>query len=486
MKKIILTYPNQRWQQHDTNTVWDLNPATLCLLAAMIRDIVEVRIVDCQFNDMALSDFKSLVEEYRPDYVGISVMTSEYQDTLDIVADLVKEIDPAIITIAGGVHVTTKYDYAMHNPNLDYAVRGEGEYTLRSLLQFLSKQGELPRKGLVYRNDGDVVVQDVARVKNLTKLPLPDYSLIDLRPYLEKGARFGPNRPAEFPAYKIVTTRGCPCGCSFCQVELISGRTVRARDPKDIVKELRWMRDAYGIRAVVFEDDNLLMADGGRFARELFKLMIEEKLNLKWTAIAFAIFLLTDELLDLMVDSGCIGINVAIESGNERVLHEIVEKRMVKLDKVPEQIGKITQRGMYCIANFIIGFPGETWDEIRETIAFAENCSADYVKFFIAVPLYGTKLYYTALKMGAIQSDESYPKTDWRYSQISSDEWTAEDISILRAYEWDRINFNPSRIDKVARLWGMDRAEINRIRKATRDGLKFAVYKDVSALGEVK
>jgi len=471
-KRIILTYPNQRWQQHDINTVWDLNPATLCLLAAMIMDIVEVKIIDCQFNNITLQEFKEQIIEFKPHYVGISVMTSEYQDTLDMVADLVKEVDASIITIAGGVHVSTKYEYVMKNPNLDYAVRGEGEYTLRKLLRYLNHQGELPSEGIVYRDKGILVVQDASRVEDLTTLPWPDYSLIDLRPYLEKGARFGPNRPPEFPAYKIVTTRGCPCGCSFCQVELISGKTVRARHPADIVKELLWVQREYGIKSVVFEDDNLLMADGGRFAKELFQLMIKERLNVKWTGIAFAIFLLTDELLDLMADSGCKGINVAIESGNERVLRDIVEKRMVKLDIVPELIGKIKKRGMYCIANFIIGFPGETWDEIRETVAFAENCGADYVKFFVAVPLYGTKLYNTAVTMGAIRSNEEYPKTDWRHSQISSEEWTAEDISILRAYEWDRINFKPEKIDAVSNLWGMGKEEINKIRKATRNGLK--------------
>jgi radical SAM superfamily enzyme YgiQ (UPF0313 family) len=134
-------------------------------------------------------------------------------------------------------------------------------------------------------------------------------------------------------------------------------------------------------------------------------------------------------------------------------------------------ISKIMKRGMYCIANFIIGFPGETWDEIRETVAFAENCGADYVKFFVAVPLYGTKLYNTAVAMGAIRSNEEYPKTDWRHSQISSEEWTSEDISILRAYEWDRINFKPEKIDAVSDLWGIGKEEINNIRKVTRNGL---------------
>ena len=212
---------------------------------------------------------------------------------------------------------------------------------------------------------------------------------------------------------------------------------------------------------------------GNNYAKRLFTLMIEKKLELKWTAIAFALFLLTDELLDLMRDSGCIGINVAIESGNERVLREIVKKPIKDLSLVPEIIERIKARGMYCIANFVIGFPGETWDEIRETINFAEHCGADYIKIFVAVVLHKTKLHKIAMETGALVCDDEHLKVDWRFSQIKSEEWTAKDVSILRAYEWDRINFSKNKIHRTAEIWGMDIDEINDIRKKTRDNLVF-------------
>ena len=201
--------------------------------------------------------------------------------------------------------------------------------------------------------------------------------------------------------------------------------------------------------------------------------MIEKELNLDWVGIAFALFLLTDEILELMAKSGCKGINVAIESGNERVLKKIVKKPIKDLKKVPLIIDNIHKHGMYCIGNFIVGFPGETWEEIRQTMAFAETCGADYVKFFVAVPLYGTDLYNIALESGSLEHSDEFPKTDWRYSQIKSDEWTSKDISILRAYEWDRINFAPHKIDKVAEIWGISKTELNKIRKKTRDSLEF-------------
>ena len=471
-KKLLLTYPNQRWQKDDINTVWDLNPSTLCLLSTMVKDIVDIKIVDAQFHNMTQEAFRRVIEDYYPHYVGISVMTSEYCDILDIAAGIVKSVNKNIIVIAGGVHVTTNYDYVMRNKNIDYGVRGEGEYVLKNLIKFLNGEIDFPSEGLIFRNGDEVIVQNQAIVKDISKLPWPAYELVDYKAYLEKAQRFGPNRAAELPCARLVTTRGCPFGCSFCQVEIISGKKVRYRDPEDVVNELLFLKEKYGIKSIIFEDDNLLMA-GNNYAKRLFTLMIERKLELKWTGIAFALFLLTDKLLDLMRDSGCVGINVAIESGNERVLREIVKKPIKDLNMVPEIIEQIKKRGMYCIANFVIGFPGETWDEIRETINFAEHCGADYIKIFIAVALYKTKLYKIAIDTGALVCNNEYPKVDWRFSQIKSNEWTAKDVSILRAYEWDRINFSKQRIYRTAEIWGMTIDELKDIRIKTRNNLVF-------------
>lgn len=471
-KKLMLVYPNFKWMKYDRFTIWDLNPATLCLLAAMVRDIVEVKIVDAQCYDLSLENFERQVRDFAPDYVGISILTTEYCEVLDIAARQVKAINKKIIVIAGGVHVTTNYQKVLENRDIDYSVRGEGEYVLRELLKYLMGEADLPGEGLVFRQAGREVIQKQAFVADISKLPWPAYDLVDLNVYIKKEARPSPTRPPGYPCIRMVTTRGCPFGCSFCQVEVIAGKKVRAREPMDVANELQYLKEKYGLRSVIFENDNLLMAPNN-FAKNLFQLMIDKKLDLKWILPGAALFLLTDELLDLMLASGCVGVNVAIESGNERVLREIVRKPIRDLKKVPEIIAKIKARGMYCLANFIIGLPGETWDEIRETISFAENCGAEYVKIFVAVPLYGTKLYEMAKRTNAIMGDSENLKIDWRHSQVKSDEWTAKDVSILRAYEWDRINFSPARIKRTAELWGLTIEELKATRKITRDSLVF-------------
>lgn len=471
MEKLILTYPNQRWKVIDNNTNWDLSPSMLCLLAAMVKDDVEVQIIDAHFYDMSIEEFKKQVAESKPDYVGISVLTTEYAEILDIAAAAVKEVSPDIIVIAGGVHVTMEYMRVMENKDIDYAVRGEGEYVLRDLLRYFKSKEIFPENGLIYRKDGEIVVQDQAFVTDLTKLPWPDYDLVRFEDYITKGPRTGPHRPPAYPYIMIAGTRGCPFGCSFCQVETISGRKVRHRDPEDFVNELIFLKNRYGIKSIIFVDDNIVMAKN--FFVRVLELFLEKTLEIKFIIGAFAIFLLTDELLELMVSAGCVGVNVAIESGNERVLKEVILKPL-NLVNAKSMIAKIRSKGLFCLANFIIGFPGETWDEIRETIHFAETCGADYVKIFVAVPLNGTKMREIAVNMGVLP-DSANVYVNWRYGQIVSDEWTSKDVSILRVYEWDRINFSsPERRKKTAELWGINEQEMEKIRKETRDALIFA------------
>jgi len=453
-------------------TTWNLSPYILCLLASMVKDDVEVKIIDSQFYDLSVEEFIKQVDEFSPDYVGISILTSEYENTLDITAAAVKAWNPEAIVIAGGVHVSIEYEKVIENHNIDYAIRGEGEYVLQHLIKYLNgSSDQLPKEGLVFRSNDEVIIQKHTLIEDLTILPWPDLSLVKMEDYLTTAARNGPLRAPEYPSLRWVVTRGCPVGCSFCQVEFISGRSVRTRDPEDVVNELIFMKEKYGLKSVIFEDDNISLPR--KFFMRLLELFIEKELNLKFIHNSFAIFTVNDAMLDLMARAGCQGLNVAIETGNQRVMKEVVMKP-VTLSKIPDKIKKIQEKGMFVIANFIVGYPGEKWDEILDTIRFAEHCLADYIKIFVAVPLKGTKMWDLAIRLDALEPAVEDYRVDWRYGQIRSDEWTPKDISILRAYEWDRINFGTAeRRKRVAEIWGFSVEEMAEIRKRTRDALNF-------------
>jgi len=466
-KTIVLAYPNQKWAKEDFQTNWNLSPSILCLLGAMVQDDFKVEIIDAQFYNMSLEEFVDKVEQANPAYIGISVLSTEYKNTLHTAVAALRQRLPDPVIIAGGVHVTIEYQDVMSDLGIDYAVVGNGEYVLRDLLYFLEGRGERPKVGLVYRDGDTLVAQAKAVIEDLDALPMPNYDLVRMEDYINVGPRSGPLRAPEMPYVRVVVTRGCPVGCSFCQVEEISGKKVRAPSATKVVDELIYLRDRYGLKSFLIDDDNIVIKK--KFFKEVLRQIIDRELNLKFIISAFAIFALDDEMLDLMVGAGCVGINVAIESGNQRVMNDIVLKP-IKLETVPPLIKKVHDRGLFVVSNFIIGFPGETWAEIRETITFAEHCGADYVKFFVAVPLKGTRLWDMATDIGAISDETGGARVDWRFSQITSDEWTAEDISILRAYEWDRVNFEtPEKRKHLTELWAISEEEMQAIRKQTRD-----------------
>ena len=187
--------------------------------------------------------------------------------------------------------------------------------------------------------------------------------------------------------------------------------------------------------------------------------------------------IIDEEILDLMAQSGCIMLNIAIESGNQRVLDEVVHKPL-KLSTVAPKVALAHKYGLFVVANFIVGLPTETWEEMRETFRFAEETKIDYVKFFIANVFSGTKLYDYAMENNAIDAQTySELNINWRFSRIKSDDWDAEEVSILRAYEWDRINFSdPKKRENTAKMMNISMEELNKIRRNTRKVLHKDLY----------
>ena len=169
-----------------------------------------------------------------------------------------------------------------------------------------------------------------------------------------------------------------------------------------------------------------------------------------------------------MVESGCEYINVAIESGSERVTRDIVLKPL-DYDHAKKMVSYAQKKGLFVSGNFIIGFPTETWSEIRKTIDFAQEINVDYAKLFIAIPLRNTEMYDLAERTNSIIKETYDADSMWSVGGlIKSKEWTANDLTILRAYEWDRINFyNPKKLKRIADRMAITVEELNQIRKRT-------------------
>src|SRR3989338_7816811 len=470
-KKVMLVLPNHRWalDQEEHYTMGILFQTQICLLAAQIEDKYDVVIVDCIIDDLSEKDFEEIVRREKPDVVGLSNFTHEFSKAGHKAVDIVKSINPSTTTIMGGVYVITSPNLAIVNKNLDFAIIGEGELLIKQILAHIHEGSERPSKGLAFRYEqGRVIIQERAAFnQNLDQLKYPAYHLIDYFKYSTRYQREAVSRPRALPFARVCMTRGCPIGCTFCTVESISGGPTRYRSAEHMYGEMEMLVKKYGVKCFLFDDDNLFMNKNK--ANELLQLIIDRQLNILWMLEATALFCMDEHTIDLCAQSRCQYLNIAIESGSERVIKEVI-KKPIHFPRVKELIAKLKSVGIEINSNFVIGNPGETWDEILETIRYAEEIDIDYVKFFICTPFPKTKMFEMAKKMGYLDDSLKFDEHHWTGGTFNTPHWRAKDLAVVRAYEWDRINFsNPKKREKIRQMLDVSMERLEQIRRATRE-----------------
>ncbi len=464
--RVLMVIPNQRWAF--PNTYWSIHPYAVCTLIAMIRDFCQVGFLDANVDDMSLEEFRRRVSDFGPEIMGVSVLSGSYRDAGYRACQVAKELNPQTVTVMGGVFVTADPRRAMLCPQVDYGVIGEGEYVFPELIHYITgRNPEPPAEGVVLRTGRDLEVRPQRHyIEDLDALPFPDYSLLDFRKYSTEF-KHTVDAPRRIPYGKIITSRGCPIGCVFCEVEHIAGKRTRSKSPGRVIEEIQFMIDHFGIKSVEFLDDQLLHPR--RRFKEILRRMIEKDWDLVWNAQNVSVFYLDEEMLELMAASKCAYVSMAVESGSPRVLKEIINKP-VDIEHAKKMAAYARKLGMDTCSLYVIGFPGETWDEIRQTIRLAEEIGTDYVKINVAAPFPGTRLFDLARQTGALPPDLDLDRIEWGVSRLNTDQFTADQLNILRAMEWDRINFaTREKQEKLARMMSLSLAELQEIRRQTID-----------------
>lgn len=447
-------------------------PYTLAVLNSCLKDKYDVQLLDPNYNNMTEGEIFNYFSEAKPQVVGVSSISTEYIKASRLMNAIIKEASPNSILVQGGIIPTVIIETAMKDPNVDYWIIGEGEFCFPRLLQELG--GNRPDlssiDGLAYWKDDRVRIKPPnGFVGNLDSIPLPDYGNLNYLEYGNRALRYSPQLlPRKFPYAVTVTSRGCPYRCIFCAAATVSGRNIRFRSASNVLNEIDMLHKA-GIREIIFLDDHFL--GNRKRAVEIMRGLIERKYDLTWKCANLTIFLLDREILELMKESGCYQLPFAIESGNQYVLDKII-KKPVKLTKVHGILDMAKSFSFEMIANFVIGFPGETWEQIRETFRFAETINVDMVIFHIATPLPKTELMEICLREGYLPKNFDIEKDSTSgYSKglISTTEFTPSELEILRAFEWDRINFpTPERREAIARMVGISMQELGQWRINTR------------------
>ncbi|HBC91592.1 MAG TPA: hypothetical protein DCZ10_01450, partial [Pelotomaculum sp.] len=376
---------------------------------------------------------------HRPAVVGISSFVTSFANGLRV-ARLIKKALPGAKVAMGGPHVTFIPGEALATGDVDAVILFEGDETFPAYVQAVlggeDEPGRIP--GLAYRAEGTIIFSPPRPlIEDLDRLPFPARDLFRLERYRFKG--------------NVATGRGCPYSCIFCAAGKLGGGRYRMRSVDNVLAELVELNRRYGVDRLLFYDDTLIYNEKRIF--ELCRGIRKHNLAFQWGCFARG-NRVPREVIEEIKASGCTGVSIGIESGDDEVLRRV--KKRVSVEECRETVLSFRKNGLGVKLFFIIGHPGETAEQVRKTIRLAgelsgaaPDCAAPpvIVDFSIMTPLPGSEMYERREELGL---------------RILTD-------------KWDRYNFN----DPVMETGALRKEEIkNLYMEATEELCHFMQTRD--------
>ena len=372
----------------------------LLMLGSVLRKSGHrVRIID---STAQILDNKETLEEikiFQPDIVGFTGVTPSILKAVKM-ASMVKDLYPSIPILIGGPHFTaipekTLMDYPVFN----YGVVGEGEITIVELVNALAsnrKPSNVP--GVAFRENGRVRFNPPRPpIMNLDSLPFPAWELLDDFPSKYHPALFKYKR---LPSTHIISSRGCPHKCIFCDTSVFS-RRVRFHSPEYVLEMVDFLVKYFKIKEVVFEDDQFLVKQ--ERVAEICEGLLNAKFDIAWSCSGRVDSVNDLALLKLMKRSGCWQINYGIESASQKILD--FAKKAITIEQVEKAVSLTRKAGILAKGYFIFGLPFETEKTMKNSIRFAKQIPLADVSVFMLTPFPGSRMYDIAEQYGTIEND---------------------------------------------------------------------------------
>jgi len=369
-------------------------PLGILYLAAMLEERSDhtVCVLDAQVEELSYDDLAGHVAGERPDLVGITTMTFTLVDVLRTV-EVVKASAPEAKVVLGGPHVHLYPRESLELPGVDFAIVGEGEYSLVALCDRLwepERWGEVP--GLVYRRNGEVVANErPGLIEDLDALPFPAR---DLTPYHRYSSVLARRRPVT----TMFTSRGCPYRCAFCDRPHL-GKRFRAASAKRVADEMQECVEM-GIHEVLVYDDTFTVSR--RRVLEICAEIQRRGLDVGWD-IRARVDTVDEEMLRALRAAGCERIHYGVEAGDDRFM--AVLRKGITVEQARRAFRLTRKAGIATLAYFMIGIPGQTEADVRQTMRLARELDPDVVHITILTPFPGTEIYRWALDQGVCERD---------------------------------------------------------------------------------
>ena len=356
-----------------------LPPTDLMYLASIAEECgFEAKIKDYSLG----GNFEKDLREFSPDYLLVNIATPTFKSDMESVLRA-KAILPSLVTIVKGApFLTYNINVIYENQFIDYVIVGEPELTLRDILNGVPDNDILV---ICYRENFQGVKNELRPfIENLDILPFPARHLVDNSIY---------TRPDNGKVQAVIkVSRGCPYPCFFCLATPVSGAKVRRRSVENIIAEIRECVEKYNITNFVFWSD--IFNIDKSWTISLCNAIMESGLKITWSANTRA-NTMDEDMTKLMYEAGCRLVSIGVESGSQEILNRIGKK--ITLSEIRETVRILKKNRIKIYNYFVIGLPWETERTVEETIKFAIELDSNFVSFYTATPLPGTRFFEYAM-----------------------------------------------------------------------------------------
>jgi len=363
-----------------------------------------VTFTDAPASGFGLKEILRQAEALQPELIVMDTSTPSIENDIQI-GEQIKKILPESFVVLVGTHVSALPEETLLKSDLiDAVARREYEYTIRELASVLDKKNLNSLKesslnkidGLSFKSNGRIIHNpDRPYIEKLDDLPW--VSMI-YKKYLKIGDYFNPN--ALYPMVTLLTSRGCPFHCSFCVYpQTFTGRRYRFRSIQDVVDEMKFIVKEFPEAKSIFFEDDTLTANKKRCLK-FADAILEEGIEIPWEANSRSDLDL--ETMKKIKAAGCRELCVGFESGNQDILNSM--RKGTKLERMYQFMKDAKKAGILIHGCFMVGFPGETLDDVKKTIDLAINLDPDTVQFYPIMVYPGTEAYEQYKKKGWLTS----------------------------------------------------------------------------------
>ena len=429
MSKICLVFPNVFLGNYMRLDIPLHPPLGLAYLAAVLRQVGhEIMVIDAAAENLSLPGLITRLTAFHPDIIGITTNISLSRKAM-MTARYIRKFLGHVPIIMGGPWATIEHEKVLKSKIADYVVLGEGEQTIVELLENWNDTVKISGvKGVAFMDDSGSIVNTGPRdcIMDLDSLPFPAWDL------------FPPSKKYNFqhrkvPFYPIMTSRGCPYDCIYC-TKVVHGYKYRERSVENIIQEICYLKEKFGIKELFIIDDNFNQ-DIGR-AEKILDEIIRNKFNLllKFTN-GIRADRISPRLGRKMKASGTYFAALGIESGNQEIVNKLGKK--LDLKKVITATRILKDNKIISGGFFILGLPYDSYETMVETLNFAKSLDLDFPHFFKAIPFPGTKMYDMIVQHGHF---------------IEGSKASAEESYVINAVNFEIWNLKNSDIEKAFRL----------------------------------